>query len=472
MRLDEDKVLAELCRRSFYRFLQEFWDVIIPETPVWNWHIEYLCNELQYLNTFVMARKPKPYDLVINIPPGTTKSTIVMQAYNAWVWALDPAQRFSGVSYAQALALSHAIKTRDIVSSDKYKRLFPEFALKKDQSAKTDFRNEVGGQRFTTSTGGTVTGMHAHQILIDDPLNPQQAVSPVERLSANEFVSTTLSSRKIDKEMTPTILIMQRLHEDDPTGHLLGKQGKDIKHINLPAEDKGNVKPKELREKYVDGLLDPKRLNRAVLNAALVDLGSYAYAGQFDQNPAPRDGGLIRKEWFAIIEWQPVFNNLVWKFVADTAYTKDESNDPSGYIAYTQHNGDYIIRAAETAHLAFPELMRAIPTFVRQNGYTRRSIIEIEPKASGKSLVQTIRKETRLNVKEGVPPAKDKISRVNDTSPVMEAGRVKLIRGAWNEAFLQQLTTFPNAKHDEFVDCITVMIGVTKRPKRGVRRRN
>lgn len=165
MNLDENKVLAELCKRSFYRFLQEFWDVIIPETPVWNWHIKYLCDELQYLNTFVMARKPKPYDLVINIPPGTTKSTIVMQAYNAWVWALDPAQRFIGVSYAQALALSHAIKTRDIVSSDKYKRLFPEFALKKDQSAKTDFRNEVGGQRFTTSTGGTVTGMHAHQIL-------------------------------------------------------------------------------------------------------------------------------------------------------------------------------------------------------------------------------------------------------------------------------------------------------------------
>lgn len=306
----------------------------------------------------------------------------------------------------------------------------------------------------------------------DDPLNPQQATSPVERATANEFLSTTLSSRKIDKEMTPMVLIMQRLHEDDPTGHLLGKQGKDIKHISLPAEDKDNVKPKELRERYVDGLLDPVRLNRAALNAALVDLGSYAYAGQFDQDPAPRDGGLIRKDWFAIIEWQPVFNNLVWKFVVDSAYTKDESNDPSAMLAYAQHNGDYIIRAAEAVHLEFPELMRAIPTFAFQNGYTRRSIIEIEPKASGKSLVQTIRKETRLNVKEGVPPAKDKISRVNDTSPVMEAGRVKLIRGAWNEAYLQQLSTFPNAKFDDLVDVTTLMIGPTRRAKRGVRRRN
>jgi predicted phage terminase large subunit-like protein len=471
MDLNPYAALAELCKRSFYRFLMEFWDVVIPEDPVWNWHIKYLCDELQYLNSFVEKREPKPYDLVINISPGSTKSTIVEQMYNAWVWTRDPAQRFISTSYAHALALSHSIKTRDIVLSEKYQLLFPGVTLKKDQSGKGDFRNNTGGQRFTTSTGGTVLGMHGHQIIVGDPINPKQAASKVERENANEFVTTTLSTRKVDKDMTPIILIMQRLHEDDPSGRMLEKSNK-VKHICLPAELAPNVSPIELRDRYVNGLMDPVRLNQAVLEDALETLGSYGYAGQYGQNPAPPGGGLIKEEWFDIIEWAPEYANLVWHFVADTAYTSDEKNDPSGYLAYAKVGANYIIRAAKTEHLEFPELLKALPRFVRLNGYGKRSLVEIEPKASGKSLVQTIRKETSLNAIEGKPPAKDKITRVNDSSPTMEAHRVRLIKGAWNKPFLDQLTTFPNAKHDEYVDCVTMMIGKTKRAKKGVGRAN
>lgn len=472
VKINPNRALAELCRRSFFRFVQEFWDVIIPETPVWNWHIKYLCDELQYLNTFVMKREPKPYDLIINIPPGSTKSTIATQMYNAWVWTVDPTQRFIASSYAHSLSLSHAIKTRDIVNSDKYKDLFPEIVLKEDQRGKSDFRNDRGGQRFTTSTGGTVTGMHAHQIIVDDPINPQQSASDAERESANTFVTSTLSSRKIDKAVTPTIIIMQRLHEADPTGVMLSKKNKKIKHINLPAEDKGNVLPAELAANYIDGLLDPIRLNREVLDEALIDLGSYGYAGQYGQNPAPQEGGLIKKHWFEIIDWKPEFNNLAWNFTADTAYTEDESNDPSGYLAYAKYNNDFIIRFAQTEYLEFPDLCKALPTFAQQNGYSQRSVIEVEPKASGKSLVQTLKRETSLNIKEGKPPAKDKVARVNDTSPTMEAGRVKLVRGVWNKEFLDQISTFPNAEHDEYVDCLTMMIGDTRPKKKGLKRRN
>lgn len=454
----KNEVKAELCRRSFYYFLTEFWDVVIPETPIFNWHIKYLCDELQTLNSFVVARKPKPYDLVINISPGSTKSTIVTQMYNAWVWTIDPSQRFITTSYSHYLSLAQSIKTRDIVTSDKYRAYFPNMQLKPDQSGKSDFWNTYGGQRFTTSTGGTLTGVHAHQIVIDDPINPKQAASDAERNSANSFVTSTLSSRKIDKEVTPTILIMQRLHEDDPTGILLSKN-KKVKHINLPAEDNGKIKPPELSKMYVDGLMDPIRLSRSVLNEALIDLGSYGFAGQYMQEPAPESGGLIKKDWFPIIEWEQRFANLEWNFVADTAYTTKEENDPSGYLAYARLDNDYIIRNAQTERLEFPELCKALPSFVHQNGYNHRSIVEIEPKASGKSLIQTLRRETNLNVKEGVPPSKDKVSRVKDTSPQMEAQRVKLIRGHWNKPFLEQLVTFPNAKHDEYVDCLTMMLG-------------
>lgn len=467
----KNEVKAELCRRSFYYFLQEFWNVVIPEDPIYNWHMKYICDELQYLNTFVVDRKPKPYDLIINISPGTTKSTIVTQMYNAWVWTIDPSQRFITTSYSHYLALSQSIKTRDIITSDKYLAYFPDIKIKSDQAGKSDFWNTSGGQRFTTSTGGTITGIHAHQIVIDDPINPKQAASDVERNNANEFVTSTLSSRKIDKEITPTILIMQRLHEEDPTGVMLSKN-KKIKHINLPAEDDGTIKPKELSKKYKDGLMDPIRLSRKVLDEALIDLGSYGFAGQYMQNPAPQEGGLIKKDWFPIIEWQEEFNNLTWNFIADTAYTSKEENDPSGYIAYAKDNNDYIIRFADTEHLEFPELCKALPSFAHQNGYSSRSIIEVEPKASGKSLVQTLRRQTKLNVKEGVPPAKDKVARVKDVSPIMESGRVKLIRGNWNKDFLDQITMFPNAKHDEYVDCITMMIGTSKnKPSYGRSRR-
>ncbi|MEM0173588.1 MAG: hypothetical protein QXI16_03675, partial [Sulfolobaceae archaeon] len=327
------EVKAELCRRSFYFFLQEFWDVVIPEAPVFNWHIKYLCDELQYLNSFVVERKPKPYDLIINISPGSTKSTIVTQMYNAWVWTIDPSQRFITTSYSHYLSLAQSIKTRDILTSDKYRLYFPDFELKPDQSGKNDFWNNSGGQRFTTSTGGTVIGVHAHQIIIDDPINTKQAASTVERNSANNFVISTLSSRKVDKEITPTILIMQRLHEDDPTGVMLSKKGKKIKHINLPAEDNGKIKPPELSKYYKDGLMDAVRLNRDILKEALTDLGSYGYAGQYMQEPSPESGGLIKKEWFDIVDWKPEYEKLIWNFVADTAYTAKEENDPSGYIA-------------------------------------------------------------------------------------------------------------------------------------------
>lgn len=472
--INPDEALAELCRQSFYRFVKEFWDVVIPEVPVYNWHIKYLCDELQYLNTFVVKREPKPYDLIINIPPGSTKSTIVTQMYNAWVWTVDPTQRFIATSYAHALALSHAIKTRDIVNSDKYQKLFPEIELKSDQSGKSDFRNTKGGQRFTTSTGGTVTGMHGHQIVVDDPMNPQQAASDAERETANEFVTATLSSRKIDKLVTPTILVMQRLNEMDPTGVMLSKKGKKIKHISLPAELKEGTKaiPEELNAYYVNNLLDPVRLSREVLKEAKVDLGSYGYAGQYDQNPAPAEGGIFKKEWFGITEWQPEYANLVWNFTADTAYTENEENDPSGYISYTRYKNDYIIRFAQTEFLEFPELTKALQAFAHLHGYTRKSLIEIEPKASGKSLAQTLKRITTLNVKEGIPPAKDKVARANDSSPTVEAGRVKLIRGPWNKEFIEQVCTFPNAAHDEYVDCLTMMIGKDKPKRKGVRVNN
>ena len=217
-------VQADECKQSFFYFMQTFWGVIIPETPVFNWHIEYLCNELQKLSYYIVNRLPKPYDVIINIPPGSTKTTLVTIMWPAWLWTQDQTIRIISNSYSGDLSLEHASKSKDIITSDLYRELFPEIMIRRDKSGKGSYENTKKGARYSTSTGGTITGKHAHVIINDDPVNPKQAESDPLRLQANEHTKT-LSSRKVDKKNTPMVTIMQRLHDDDVTGYLLKKKG-------------------------------------------------------------------------------------------------------------------------------------------------------------------------------------------------------------------------------------------------------
>lgn len=450
-------ISAALCRKSFFEFVKTFWPVIIAEEPVWNWHIEYICSELQKIAIRVKVRQPAEYTYyIINVPPGSSKSTICSQMYIAWVWTIDATQRFICGSYAQTIARKDAAFTQQIVNSDLYRQLFPEVQLGKD--AIDHIRNSANGERYATSVGSGITGIHAHQIIIDDPLNPKQAVSLAERNTANQWIDHTLTTRKVDKRLVPTIVIMQRLHEDDPTGHIL-KKGMNVKHICLPAENTGNIQPPELADKYTSGLLDAVRMDRAILDEMKLNLGSYGYAGQFMQTPAPEEGGMLKKAWFKRFAMQDLPDDVTWNFVSDTAYTAKESADPSGILAYAYHDNNWYIRGYEAVRLEFPELCREIQNYSAANGYTHSSIIAVEPKASGKSLVQMLRRTTGLNIIEDTPPNKDKIARAMDISPAIESGRVFLLEGAqWIEAFLTEVSQFPNAAHDEAVDCLSIMV--------------
>ncbi len=461
MRASSLKAQAELCRRHFYEFVRLFWPIIIPEKPIYNWHIPYLCAELQALAEQASERLSKHHDIIINIPPGTTKSTLCTLLFPAWCWTLDPTLRIITGSYSGELATEHSVKTRDVLRSDLYKQLFPEIELKTDQNSKTYYENTMGGSRMATSVGGTVTGKHAHIIIVDDPLNPKMAASEIERKTANDWLDKTLSTRKVDKAITPTILIMQRLHEDDCTGHWLAKQKQKLKHICLPAELSSLVKPHSLRMKYKRGLLDEKRLGRTVLQESKVDLGTYGYAGQFEQSPAPEEGGLLKKNWFKLTNAIP--ENTTWNFCIDPAYTASDYNDATALLAYSVQNNQWVIREVEAVRMEFPELLKYIVTFCQKNGYSSSSRIYIEPKASGKSLVQALKRETTLNVLEDKSPVTDKIARVQNISAIVEAGRVELLQGAWNEDFLKEVCHFPNAKHDDRVDCL--VMALQKAPK-------
>ncbi|QYR02323.1 phage terminase large subunit [Riemerella anatipestifer] len=457
-------VQADECKKSFFYFVKLFWKEIIPEIPVWNWHIPYLCDELQKVAQNVFDRKPKLHDLLINIPPGTTKSTIVTIMWPAWLWAVDPTIRIISNSYAADIATEHAIKSRDIINSKKYQKLFPYVAIRKDKSGKQAYDNTQNGARYTTSTGGAITGKHAHIIINDDPQNPKQAESEAHRKQAEDHTKT-LSSRKVNKVVSVTVTVMQRLHEKDVSGYLLGKKGESIKHIKLPAEitEKTKPVPPELEDNYKDGLLDPVRLDRKALDEAKVDLGTRGYNGQFLENPTSEDGDIVKKEWFTIIS-RDEFYKLKSKqrttihFFMDTAYTDKSENDPTGIHASCKIGNNIYITDRRKVRKEFPELIKFVPDYVKSQGYDAYSTIRIEPKASGKSVVQTLKAFTKLNVVEIPAPTDDKKTRLHAASPTVESGRVFLVEGAWNEEFLEEVCGFPNASHDEDVDLLGYQI--------------
>jgi predicted phage terminase large subunit-like protein len=463
LKINPDWAEAELCRRYFYDFIKRFWDVIIPEEFQDNWHIKYLADELQKVAERVIKREPKEYDLIINVPPGTSKSTICTIMFPVWCWVRDPSLKFITGSYSETLATQHSVKSRDLLKSDKFKRLFPGLIdFKYDSDNKTLYENTKGGGRFTTSTGGTITGMHGHILILDDPLNALKAQSETERNTANNWFSQTLSTRKIIKDVTVTIVIMQRLHENDTTGYILSK-GLRIKHVCLPAEESRNISPPELREYYKNGLLDPIRLSESVLAEQKAYMGSYGYAGQFMQIPSPEEGGIIKKDWFKYISLadfeelrkksNPTFNTFI-----DPAYTANKSNDPTALLSCTVIDNILYINDAVEKWLELPVLVKFIPEFTKKNGGDSRSRIYVEPKASGLSIVQTFR-QSNLNVIEAPAPKEDKTTRAHGISSFIEAGKVVLIgnkNDSWIENLLAQVTQFPNAKHDDLVDVLVM----------------
>jgi predicted phage terminase large subunit-like protein len=227
---------------------------------------------------------------------------------------------------------------------------------------------------------------------------------------------------------------------------------KPVRWICLPAEISERVRPADAQNLYRDGLLDPVRMPQPVLDSIKVDLGSYGYAGQFDQAPAPAGGGMVKRDWFPRYSG-PVVGER--KFYLDTAYTAKQSGDPSGILGGVRRDGDLLLTSYTSVRLEFPELVRFIPQHIEQNGGSRQATVVVEPKASGLSVIQELRRHTALTVIEDKLPPGDKVTRTAAQSATYEAGRVRLPEfAAWVDGFLDELAVFPAGKHDEAVDCL------------------
>ena len=435
-------IIKEKCEKSllfFTRYL--FKENSGARFEVAKFHIA-LAKTLEKVNKGDIKR------LIINIPPRYGKTELAVKMYISWTLANNPKARFIHLSYSDALALDNSSLTREYIQSDSYQRLW-QLQLKKDSQSQKKWYTIQGGGVYATASGGAITGFGAGNggaIIIDDPLKPDDAISDVKRKFINNRYNTTIRSRVNDREV-PIIVIMQRLHEDDLSGFLLdGNSGEKWHHLKLAAIDKKN-KP----------LWSSKHSFKELENIRQAD--RYTFAGQYMQEPAPEEGGEWRKEWFNIISKAEIPADVQWEMYVDGAYTKDTKNDPTG-IQISGRCGDnlYVLKSIDK-YLEMPELKSFITNFIKSCGVDV-NIILVEPKASGKSLVQLLRRETNYNVSEIKTDfvRYSKIERARASSPFIEGGRVYLIKDHWNDAYLQQVATFPNAKHDEHIDVTSYAI--------------
>lgn len=450
---NELELVRSLSKDSFFDFMREFWPVIIAEKPVWNWHIEKLCDEAQEVMERVFAGEPKKYDLVVNVPPGSTKSTVFSVMLDAWGKARMPSLRFLSACYAFNLAQDLSRKTREIIKSPKYRQCFPNSCIGEDQDAKGHFVLTGKGERYAVGAGGVVVGKHFHVISVDDPIDPQSAYSQVEVDDINRWFDETLSQRVVDRQLTPFIIVMQRLGVEDLSGFRLSKTD-PVKHICLPSEDRWQIKPGYFKRYYKKngGLLDPVRLPREVL-AKEEKKGKYFYAGQHGQSPLPLGGGMFQVQKLIITRIAPEYFRFIVRYW-DKAATSAGGAFSVGVKMGIDKLGRIWVLNVKRGQWNTSQRERIIDLTAREDTSLVTVGLEQEPGSGGKDSAETTRlRLAKMGVRVRVEkPTGDKVLRADTFSGEVNGGNVYLLEAGWNKDYIDELRFFPNSKYMDQVD--------------------
>jgi len=462
---------------GFRNFLIAAWSEFETEPLIMNWSHTYLCEVLERELWRITYGEPKTKDFVINQMFRSLKSKQICVYFNAYAWLINPSLKFIYVTHSDMLAFSFSSETRNLIQSRWYQLLFGHiYRLQRDQNSKTLFVNNKRGERLSIGVGGKIRGFGGNFLILDDINKSGTGLigeSESERNYKNAWYQAFAHSRINQPDIDVRINVQQRVHENDLSGFML--KNYDVHHINIPGEIGRNneyahlVSPPELVNEYVDGLFFPERFSWKTLDELRNAIGSYLYAAQVLQSPAPIGGGIIKAKWFKTFYMQdlPSSEHITWNFKADTAYTERKSNSASCVIAYCIWQNTVYIRNIMRVWQEFPDFLNSLTNFVIENGYTDKSRIYIEPKANGISVIQSIRKFTRLNVvEERIEPtsvyadfySKDKIARVTTILPILEAERVRLLANAgFIKEFINELTLFPNSQHQDQVDTLVMI---------------
>ena len=450
-----ERLAPALCEDSLHFFLRHFWSEMDPSRYIDGWHIRVICEHLEEVVRGGIRR------LIINIPPRHSKSLICSVALPAWIWAqpksdgsfslAGPQTKFMSVSYAHHLSVDHARCCRVLIQSDRYQRYWGEHVrLSSDQNAKGRYDTTARGYRLATSVGGIATGFGADIILVDDPMNPQQAHSDRERQQVIDWWSQVIQTRLNDPKTGVIVVIMQRLHQSDLTGHILAHET-GWTHLCLPARyEHDHPHVSDCDERTEDGaLLWPGRYPADEVDALERSLGTYVSAGQLQQRPAPRDGGMFRRSWFEVVPAAPAGGRLVrgWDLAASTgpraAYTAGVLMSRRGKGEYCVHD---VVRERTTS------LTHLVCDTARRDGSGVVVDVPQDPGAAGKQLVRHIAQALSGYTVRHSPETGAKEVRAEPYSSQAEVGNVSLVRGRWNEAYLAELESFPNGEYADQVD--------------------
>lgn len=461
---------------SLLGFVEHFWDEVEPTNKfVGNWHIWELCKILEASH----RGEEWALRLIINVPPGTLKSLIVSVFFPAWCWAQNPKLRFLTASYSANLSTRDSLRMRNLVQSAEFQRLFP-LNLADDQNAKTRYNTTSGGWRFSTSVDGAGTGEHPHYIIIDDPHSAAQAESDAERKAAIAWVDRTISSRGAN-ELTNVriIVIMQRLHELDLTGHLLAKGG--WHHVCWPmrymkARPKTHAAPAYTPDprdpRTTEGeLLIPTVFSERKVQQLERDLGPFAAAGQLQQQPAPEGGGLFARENWRFIGADTRTGRRGRRVRAwDTAATAgagdytvgvliceewEDRPDPdpkrAGRLLY-QPTGRYFIESVVRGQWGPDDVDRIILETAKMDGKRVAIREQREGGASGKSTIAARRTLLKGYDYDEVLLGTNKVQRSKPLRSQQAGNNVYLEEADWNAVFVDEAAIFPLGRNDDQVD--------------------
>jgi len=487
------ETLRYLTKSSLFRFIQYFWDTYSQTPFVANWHIESICHEVETVIHRVGRREQKLYDLVINVPPGTTKTAMVSIMAPVWGWVNYPWMRYITSSHSRDLSNESAEYSRGVIRSPKFQQLYPEIGIQEDKDVKSNFRVvqkrwvrpgytpqlSPGGSRVSTSVDARIMGFHGDLIIPDDLIDPRRAVSEVGLSTANDHLAT-LYTRKTDKRTSTVILIMQRLHRNDPTGYLMDHLSTGVRHICLPGElvdgyDKF-VHPPEWKEYYIDGLLDPVRLGRKELEELKSILGQYGYAGQVGQNPTPPGGGMFKPERMAIVDRLSSETNIMatvryW----DKAGTQGGGKRTAGVKMSKMTNGKYIIWDVTKGQWSTENREATIKATADADALERptRIGIEQEPGSGGKESAESTITNLAGHAVHADRPTGDKVFRADPFSVQVNNGNVILIKGDWNADFKEEMGLFPVGTFLDQIDAASGAFNMLrgKRQARSLRKR-
>lgn len=456
--------LDEIKRReenkiTLNQFIRDGWDTVeCGAEYVHGWHIDAICEHLTAVTNGQIKR------LLINVPPGTMKSLLTCVFWPAWEWGSEDLgiNRYISTCHKEALALRDNNKMRRLVCSDWYNSKYPQIKITKDQNAKGKFENTMLGFREACASD-SLTGSRGDRLIIDDPLSVDDARSKRILETREEWFCETVPTRLISPKKSAIIIIMQRLDDRDTSGIALSKN-LGYEHVMLPMEFEksrrcttsiGFSDPRK-----EDGeLLFPERFPQSVVDDYKKSLGTYGTAGQLQQRPAPRGGGIIKSEWWCYFVptydaqhriTSPAFNYTLQSW--DTAFKEGQDNDYSACTTWGVNNtGAYLISAFK-AKMDFPALLIKVKELY---DIYRPSKILVEDKASGQSLLQSLKKHSNLPIKP-VKVSIDKENRLHAVSTFIESGRVFLMQDTnWVESYKTELETFPRAAHDDMVDSTT-----------------